>query len=84
MACRKSKREQAEKLSFRLAPRYAEKVFEAATAAGISPNQFGRIATMIVAQNGLLGLNQEIHRVREELSDFRRELDDVIFEDEGG
>lgn len=82
MASRKSKREQAEKLSFRLAPRYAEKVFEAATAAGVSPNQFGRIATMIVAQNGLLGLTEEIHGVREEVARFRRDLDEVMFEDD--
>lgn len=82
MAGRKTRQQQAEKLSFRLAPRYAEKVFDAATAAGISPNQFGRIATMIVAQNGLLGLAEEIHGVREEVARFRRDLDEVIFEDE--
>lgn len=77
MPQRKNSKEQAEKLTFRLAPAYAEKVYEAATAAGVSPNQFGRIATMAIAQNGFLGLSRRLAFVEEELIRLRKDFNDA-------
>lgn len=78
MATRKTGREQAEKLTFRLAPAYAKKVYEAATAAGISPNQFGRVATMAIAENGFLNMSRRLAIVEEELIRLRRDFNDVV------
>jgi len=78
---RRTRQEQAEKLTFRLAPRYAEKVLQASVAAGISPNQFGRIATMAVAQNGFLSLSDRLGSIEEELIRLRRDFNDATMEE---
>jgi uncharacterized protein (DUF1778 family) len=77
MRAKKSEMERAEKLTFRLAPRYAEKVMEAAKSAGVSPNQFGRIATMAVAQNGFLSLSERLVSIEEELIRLRRDFNEA-------
>ena len=82
MGSRKSRREQAEKLTFRLTPRYAEKVFESATAAGVSPNQFGRLATMAIAQHGFLGLSDRLARMEEQLIRLRKDFNDAVYREE--
>ena len=78
---KRSPREQAEQLTFRLAPQYAEKVYRMSEAAGISPNQFGRIATMAVANNGFLELSQKMARMEDQLIRFRQEFKEVVIED---
>lgn len=81
MPSRKPANAQAEKLTFRLAPRYAEKVVEAAKAAGVTPNQFGRIATMAVAQNGFLALSDRLGLIEEELIRLRKDFNDAVVEE---
>ena len=78
---RNSEMERGEKLTFRLAPRYAARVVEVANAAGISPNQFGRIATMAVAQNGFLGLSESQARIEEQLIRLRKDFNEAIEND---
>jgi len=48
---KKSPREQAEKLSFRLTKEYADLVYQVAEASGLTPNQVGRMATMFMVRN---------------------------------
>ena len=81
MASRRSIQAKAEKLSFRLSPRYAEKVAEASQAANVSPNQFARIATMIVAQNGLVGLSGEVGLMHEALIRLRDDFNRAVSTD---
>lgn len=82
MATRKSRREQAEKLTFRLTPVYAEKVFESSSAAGLSPNQFGRMATMAIAQHGFLGLSDRLARMEEQLIRLRKDFNDAVYQED--
>lgn len=72
---------QAEKLSFRLAPQYAARVARTASAAGVTPNQFGRIATMAVANNGFLDLGEKLNRLEDQLIRLRRDFNEAIAED---
>ncbi len=81
MAGRKSEMQKAEKLTFRIAPRFAERVLEASKSAGVSPNQFGRIATMAAAQTGFLSLSNRLGRVEEELIRLRRDFNDATMEE---
>lgn len=74
---------QAEKPTFRLSPRYAEKLLEQASAANVTPNQFARIATMLVSQNGLLSLVERFESVENKLIRLQNDFNDAVFEDEG-
>jgi len=82
MPRKKTDMERGEKLTFRLAPRYAEKLVEQSRAANVSPNQFARIATMLVAQNGLLDFNSRLGVIEETLVRFKKDFDDAIVTDE--
>lgn len=73
---------QADKLTFRLWAPYSEKVMESATAAGLSPNQFGRLATMAMADSGLLQLVDRLGRIENEMIRLRRDFNEAIHHDE--
>lgn len=79
---RKPPEEQVEKLSFRLWPPYTEKVYRSAQAVGISPNQFGRVATMTVADQGLLELPERLARIEDELIRLRKDFNDAVRDDD--
>ena len=72
---------QAEKLTFRLAPQYAEKVYRMAEEADITPNQLGRIATMAVVNNGFLELSEKMARMEDQLIRLRQDFNDVVIEE---
>jgi multidrug resistance efflux pump len=75
---KKAPAEQVEKLTFRLWPPYTEKVFRSAQAVGISPNQFGRVATMTVADQGLLELPERLARIENELIRLRKDFNEAV------
>lgn len=79
---KKTIHEQSEKLTFRLSPRYAEKVFRVSKAAGITPNQFGRVATMAMAENRFLELAEKMERMEGELSSLRQDFNDAVQDDD--
>lgn len=76
---KKSDAEQAEKLTFRLAPEYAQRVATAAKAAGVSPNQFGRISTMASANNAYLHLSERMGRVEDLLIRMQQQIKELEF-----
>ena len=67
----------AEKITFRLSPRYAEKLADVSKEANIGPNQFARIATMLVAQNGLMSLNGRMGMIEDTNIRILKMLSDV-------
>jgi multidrug resistance efflux pump len=75
---RKPPAEQVDKLTFRLFPPYTEKVFQSAQAVGVSPNQFGRIATMTVADHGLLELSERLNRIEDHLIRLRKDFNEAV------
>lgn len=81
MRTKKSPKEQAEKLTFRLAPQYAAKVAEICEASGLTPNQFGRVATMAMAQNRFLDLADTMTRMEDVLIRFRNDFNNAVAED---
>lgn len=72
-----NKRE-VEKISFRLFPPYTEKVACQALNAKVNPNQFARIATMAVADGGLLDLSTRMQRIEDELIRLRRDFNCAV------
>lgn len=66
------------KITFRLFPPYTEKVAMQATSAKVNPNQFARIATMAVADGGLLDLSQRMQRIEDELIRLRRDFNQAV------
>ena len=75
---RKPPEQQVEKLSFRLWPPYTDKVYQIAQAIGITPNQFGRVATMTVADQGLLELPERLARIEDELIRLRKDFNEAV------
>jgi hypothetical protein len=70
--------EKAEKISFRLWPPYSERITKMAEAARVKPNQFARMATMAVADNGLLDLNNRLKCIEEVLIRLRMDVTRLI------
>lgn len=70
--------EQAEKITFRLWPPYTKRISEMAEAARLKPNQFARMATMAVADNGLLDLNNRLKCIEEVLIRLRMDIDRML------
>jgi hypothetical protein len=70
--------EQAEKITFRLWPPYTKRISEMAEAARLKPNQFARMATMAVADNGLLDLNNRLKCIEEVLIGLRMDLNRML------
>lgn len=73
--------EKARQIAFRLAPNYAAKVAEAARAAGISPNQFSRVATMAYTNNSFLDLSARMARIEDELVRIRRDMMEISLDE---
>jgi hypothetical protein len=69
---------QAEKLTFRLWTPYSEKVLEKAVTLGMSPNQFGRLATIAMADHGFLEVRERMARMEEELIRLRRDFNNAV------
>ena len=67
-----------DKLCFRLFEPYTLLIEEQARAAGISPNQFGRIAAMAMADSGLLGLKDALREVKRELEKLREDFNEAV------
>jgi hypothetical protein len=70
--------EKAEKISFRLWPPYTERITKMAEAAKLRPNQFARMATMAVADNGLLDLNNRLKCIEEVLIRLRMDVNQLM------
>ena len=70
-----------EKISFRLFPPYTERVATIARTSQLSPNQLARIATMSMADNGLLNLSERMCGVERELRKLRLQMSDSGLED---
>lgn len=79
---RASRNPHADKLTFRLWSPYTEKVLQSANAAGLSPNQFGRLATMAMADSGLLQLTEKLARIEDEMIRLRKDFNDAVSSDE--
>ncbi len=73
----KKKNSFVEKLTFRLFPPYDEIISEAAKHVRLSPNEFGRVATMAAADSGLLGVHDRLGRIEAELKRFSRMEDEL-------
>lgn len=78
---KRSVKEQAEKLSFRLAPQYAEKLARVSEEAGLTPNQLGRIATMQLVNSESLKVAERIARLEDSLLRFRAEFQAAVHEE---
>ena len=70
--------EQAEKISFRLWPPYTERITQMAEAARLKPNQFARMATMAVVDNGLLDINNRLKCIEEVLIRLRMDVNQLL------
>ncbi len=79
-AQKKSPKEEIEKLTFRLWPPYTVRVAEQAKAVRLTPNQFARVATMALADSGLLELNDRVRRIEDELIRLRRDFNEAVEE----
>ncbi len=82
MPSRKNQNPQADKLTFRLWSPYSDKVLQSANAAGLSPNQYGRLATMAMADSGLLQLADRLRRIESEMIRLRKDFNDAVRDDE--
>lgn len=65
------------KINFRLWSPYTEKIQEMAEAARLKPNQFARLATISVADGGLLNIASRMKRIEEELIELRKDFKDA-------
>lgn len=68
----------SEKITFRLWPPYTEKIQEMAEAAKLKPNQFARIATISVADGGLLNVAARMERIESELIRLREDINAAV------
>ena len=69
---------EVDKITFRLWPPYTEKVAEQARAARLKPNQFARLATMSIADSGMLSLSNRLGRIEEELIRLRKDFNSAV------
>ena len=82
MSVRKANaRPQADKLTFRLWSPYNERVLFKAKSAGLTPNQFGRLATMAMADNELLQVSERMARLENEMIRLRKDFNDAVCKD---
>ena len=66
------------KITFRLWPPYTEKIQEMADAAKLKPNQFARLATISVADGGLLNVAARMERIEDELIRLRKDFNSAV------
>jgi hypothetical protein len=69
---------EVEKITFRLWPPYTVRVAEVAKQAQLNPNQWARIATMAMADGGLLDLAGRLQRIEETLIRLRLDFDSAV------
>ena len=74
----KQRKDEVEKITFRVWPPYTGRIAEHAARARLKPNQFARIATMAVTDGGLLDLSGRMSRIEEELIRFRRDFNEAV------
>ena len=68
----------SDKITFRLWPPYTERVMEMAEAAKLKPNQFARLATISIADGGLLNVAQRMERIEDELIRLRKDFNAAV------
>ncbi len=68
----------ATKITFRLFPPYTQRVAEQAEAAKLKVNQYARIATMALADGGLLNLSERMQRIEDELIHLRLDFEQAV------
>jgi len=76
---KKTSREQAEKLTFRLTAEYAELVYKLAESAGLTPNQVGRMTTMFMVRNRFDEFPEKFGRVENALIRLTRDFNDAVY-----
>lgn len=64
-------------VAFRLWPPYSMLVEEQAKAAKLKEGEFARLATMFVADSGLLDLSERMKRLEEHLIRLRKDFNDA-------
>lgn len=68
----------SDKITFRLWPPYTERIQEMAEAAKLKPNQFARVATISVADGGLLNVAARMERIENELIRLRKDFNAAV------
>ena len=68
----------SEKITFRLWPPYTDRIQEMADAARLKPNQFARLATISVADGGLLNVAARMERIENELVRLRKDFNAAV------
>lgn len=68
----------SDKITFRLWPPYTDRVQEMADAAKLKPNQFARLATISIADGGLLNVAQRMERIENELIRLRKDFNQAV------
>lgn len=68
----------SDKITFRLWPPYTEKIQQMADAAKLKPNQFARVATISVADGGLLNMAARMERIEDELIRLRKDFNSAV------
>lgn len=81
MGMKKANLEERDRLTFRLKAPYQRLVAERAKAVGMSPHQFGKFATMVVADHEMLELKRDLQLIRDELIRIRKDLNEALYED---
>lgn len=78
MTSKRALKSEIDKITFRLFPPYTERIAEQARVAKLNPNQFARVATMAVADGGLLDLSNRLQRIEDELLRLRRDFNEAV------
>lgn len=68
----------SDKITFRLWPPYTERIQKMADAAKLKPNQFARLATISVADGGLLNVAARMERIEDELIRLRKDFNSAV------
>ena len=68
----------SDKITFRLWPPYTKRIQEMAEAARLKPNQFARLATISVADGGLLNVAARMERIEDELIRLRKDFNAAV------
>ena len=68
----------SDKITFRLWPPYTDRIKAMADAARLKPNQFARLATISVADGGLLNVAARMERIEDELIRLRQDFKAAI------
>lgn len=75
---KKVRPQQAEKLTFRLTPEYAELVYKLADSSGLTPNQVGRMATMFMVRNRFHEFPEKFARIEDAVIRLTRDFNEAV------